>query len=585
MNSDPAGPGAAANGGGAGDRQNRGGQPGHGDQQGRGARRGSGQRGSGHRPSRRAVLAAAVLAGAAGTAAAVIDATRSAAPGGRSGSGSGHGPGGHRAHAAGPSAADWTALGGELAPAALIRPGEQGYSRARQLFDPRFDRLRPAGVAYCRTAADVTACLACARRFAVPVAARSGGHSYGGWSSTTGLIVDVTPMASFRADGGTVQVGSGIRLIDFYSQLAARGLAVPGGSCPTVGIAGLTLGGGVGVLGRALGLTADNLQALRVVTADGRVLDCDSQQHADLFWASRGGGGGNFGVTTALTFGAHRLSSLTLFFLSWPWSRAASVLSGWQSWAPYQGDEIWSNLHLTAMPGTPDPLSVQVGGTFLGSPADAAAALEKLSAAVGSAPSGEPFAASYLDAMLSEAGCADLSLPECHLPSQVPGGRLARQPEFAKSDFFTRPLPPAAIDRLVAGTEQFLGAGSAAGAVGAVALDACGGAINRVRPADTAFVHRDALFLAQYTTTWQPGEQRGDVVNGGARRQREWQRGLYAALRPYASGQAYQNYIDPELADWRQAYYGANYPRLTRVKAAYDPDWLFRFPQGISPAS
>jgi FAD/FMN-containing dehydrogenase len=541
-----------------------------------------------HRPTRRAVLLSAAAVGGAGAVAAVIQAARSGTPQPAAGSGpSGSAPGGaahrHRTHA-GASAADWTALRRDLSPAVLIRPGEQGYRRARLLFDPRFDHLRPAGIAYCRSAADVSACLAFARRFAVPVAARSGGHSYAGWSSTSGLIVDVTQLASFQADGSTVQVGTGIRLIDFYSQLADRGLAVPGGSCPTVGIAGLTLGGGVGVLGRALGLACDNLQAVQIVTADGQVRDCDSQQHADLFWASRGGGGGNFGVATSLTFGAHRLPAMTLFFLSWPWSQVEWVLSGWQSWAPYQGDELWSNLHLSAAPGAPSPFSVQVGGTFLGSPADAAALLDKLYAAVGSQASGEPFETSYLAAMLDDAGCSDLTVPQCHLPSLVPAGQLARQPEFAKSDFFTRPLPPAAISKLVAGTEQFLGIGAAAGASGGVALDACGGAINRVAPADTAFVHRDALFLAQYTTTWTPGPRRGGVVDSGAQRQRHWQRGLHAAMRPYASGQAYQNYIDPDLTDWRQAYYGANYQRLARVKAAYDPDQVFRFPQGITPA-
>jgi hypothetical protein len=104
--------------------------------------------------------------------------------------------------------------------------------------------------------------------------------------------------------------------------------------------------------------------------------------------------------------------------------------------------------------------------------------------------------------------------------------------------------------------------------------------MNRVGPGDTAFVHRDALFLAQYTTTWTAG---GSGAAGGAGRQRDWQRAWYQQMRPYASGQAYQNYIDPALASWRQAYYGANYPRLARVKAAYDPDRLFRFPQAIAP--
>ena len=176
-----------------------------------------------HRPPRRAVLLAAAAVGGAAAIGGVIEATRSApshGPGGRSGaagpgparSGGAHSGGGHPARSAGPAPSDWASLSGELSPAVLIRPGEQGYSRARRLFDPRFDYLRPAGVAYCRTPADVSTCLAFARRFGVPVAARSGGHSYAGWSSTTGLIIDVTQLASFAAGSSTVQVGTGIQI-------------------------------------------------------------------------------------------------------------------------------------------------------------------------------------------------------------------------------------------------------------------------------------------------------------------------------------------------------------------------------------
>ena len=171
----------------------------------------------------------------------------------------------------------------------------------------------------------MASCISFARRFGLPIAARSGGHSYAGWSSTTGLMVDVGPMQSFRVDGSRVTVGAGLRLIDFYTQLAARGLAVPGGSCPTVGIAGLTLGGGVGVLGRQYGLTCDNLVGLEMVTADGRIRQVDAGHDPDLLWASQGGGGGNFGIATSFTFTARPLASLTQFFLSWPWSQAARV--------------------------------------------------------------------------------------------------------------------------------------------------------------------------------------------------------------------------------------------------------------------
>jgi FAD/FMN-containing dehydrogenase len=477
-----------------------------------------------------------------------------------------------------PTAADWNALRSDLT-GRLIRPGEHYSPTARLLFDPRFDGIRPSGIAYCASPQDVATCLAFARDHIVPIAARSGGHSYAGWSSTSGLIIDVTAMHSVRYDSGSglAQAGAGTFLIDLYNTLAAQGVTVPGGSCPNVGIAGLALGGGVGVVSRAYGLTCDNLESVQIVTADGTIRTCDSGHNSDLYWASRGGGGGNFGVVTSFTFRTHRAADLVLFFLSWPWPVADRVIAAWQSWAPSAPDELWSNLHLSASPGGPAP-TIQVGGTYLGDTAALQTQLDRLYGAVGSDPL-SPYVSptSYLNAMLVEAGCAQLSVPECHLPWQATGGRLTRQPELAKSDFFTRPLSSSAIGTLLTGVQKLQSVPGAPGGSGGVAFDACGGAINRVSPGDTAFVHRNALFLAQYTTTWNTG-----AAASGVAAQRAWQQALYASMRRYASSQAYQNYIDPGLTNWRQAYYGANYTRLTRVKASYDPGCLFTFPQAIA---
>jgi FAD/FMN-containing dehydrogenase len=477
-----------------------------------------------------------------------------------------------------PGPADWTALGHDLS-GPLVRPDDAAYTVSKRLFDPRFDSLHPAGIAYCRNPHDVTTCLAFVRKFGVPVAARCGGHSYAGWSSTSGLIVDVTRMAGVNVTGTTATVGAGTHLIDFYNGLAAHGRAVPGGSCPTVGIAGLTLGGGVGVVSRAYGLTSDNVQSLQIVTADGQVRTCNSSQNSDLFWACRGGGGGNFGVVTSFTFTTHPAGQIVLFFLSWPWSQAARVISAWQSWAPHAPDALWSNLHLAAATGGSVP-TIEVGGTYLGSIGAAAAQLEKLYAAAGSYPS-SPFmeTTSWLHAMLVEAGCSSLTVDECHLPTQNPQGQLSRASEYAKSDIFTKPLSSQGIGTLLAGVENFQRAGVASGASGAsggIAFDALGGAVNRVAPNATAFIHRDGLFQAQYTTTWPLGSAAAAVA-----RQHAWQQSFWQSMRPYASGQAYQNYIDPALTNWRQAYYGANYTRLTQVKARYDPNRVFTFPQAV----
>ena len=537
---------------------------------------------------RRAFLLLAAAAGGAGLLSACsrdsgTSATAAGASRTASAAGALHGRGGAAsgARAAAPAAtrspspADWTALGHDLS-GPLVRPGESAYTVSKRLFDPRFDSLHPAGIAYCRNPHDVATCLAFVRKFGVPVAARCGGHSYAGWSSTSGLIIDVTRMSGVNVSGSTATVGAGTRLIDFYNGLAAHGRGVPGGSCPTVGIAGLTLGGGVGVVARAYGVTSDNVKSLQIVTADGQVRTCNSSQNSDLFWACRGGGGGNFGVVTSFTFRTHPVGQIVLFFLSWPWSQAARVISAWQSWAPHAPDALWSNLHLAAAPGGSVP-SIQVGGTYLGSLGAAAAQLEKLYAAAGSHPS-SPFmeTTSWLHAMLVEAGCASLTVNQCHLPTQNPAGKLARASEYAKSDFFTKPLSSHGIGTLLAGVERFQRAGGAPGAAGGIAFDALGGAVNRVSAGATAFVHRNALFQAQYTTTWPVGAAAAAVA-----RQHGWQQSFWQSMRPFASGQAYQNYVDPALANWRQAYYGANLARLTQVKAKYDPNRVFRFPQAI----
>jgi FAD/FMN-containing dehydrogenase len=265
------------------------------------------------------------------------------------------------------SAADWSALGSGLA-GQLVRPGDSEYSTARLLFDPRFDGLRPAGIAFCENPADVAECLAFVRRFSVAVTPRAGGHSYAGYSSGQGLVIDVTRMNTVTQVGsGTARIGAGTRLVDLYAGLDAHGVTVPGGSCPTVGVAGLALGGGIGVVTRAYGTLSDNLRSVQMVTPDGTVRECDAEQNSDLFWACRGGGGGNFGVATAFTFATHPAQEMVLFFLNWPWSQAARVIAAWQSWAPNAPDELWSNLHALSSPGgSGDTPTIQVGGTYLG---------------------------------------------------------------------------------------------------------------------------------------------------------------------------------------------------------------------------
>ncbi|WP_030660653.1 FAD-binding oxidoreductase [Streptomyces rimosus] len=472
--------------------------------------------------------------------------------------------------------ASWAALRKSL-DGKLIQAGDAAYDTARRLYNTRFDNLKPAAVAYVRHPADIAECLSFARRYAAPVAIRNGGHSYAGWSSGNGaLIVDVSALNSVSApSGGVTRIGAGAKLIEVYEGLGKHNVTIPGGSCPSVGISGLTLGGGHGVASRAYGLTCDSLVGASLVTADGKTVECDAERNSDLFWALRGAGNGNFGVVTELRFKTHAAPRSVMAYLTWPWSKATAVLRSWQEWGPAQPGEIWSSLHLDAHPGgTP---SVAVAAFSLGSYGDLQNAVDQLADRAGGpgpAKSVRLTPTSYLDAMESYAGCASKSTEQCHLPGAVPGrsasGTLARETYAARSDFFDRSLDAAGMRALLGQIE----AASRKGVAGNASLTALGGAINRARPTDTAFVHRRSRFLAQYLASWKAG--------GSGSAQSAWLTSVHGAMRRYASGAAYQNYTDAALTDWKKAYYGPAADRLTKLKQQYDPNGLFRtFPQAL----
>ncbi|GHO85356.1 FAD-binding oxidoreductase [Dictyobacter formicarum] len=472
--------------------------------------------------------------------------------------------------------ADWSKLAKSLQ-GTLIRPNNPQYATAHQLFDPQFDAIKPAGVAYCASPKDVQNCLAFVSRFNLPVTARSGGHSYAGYSTTTGLLLDVSRMNTISVDSssGNATIGSGAKLIDVYATLAQKGRVIPAGSCPTVGVAGLTLGGGVGVLGRKFGLTCDNLVSAQVVLADGRIVTCDANQNSSLFWALRGGGGGNFGIVTSFTFQTHKVDSLSIFTLGWNWSDATAVVNAWQNWAPHAPDELWSNcLLLNTTDKNGDPL-VRVNGVYVGGTDALNQQLQNLINGLGIAPTTRYVSnAGLLDTMLYEAGCSNKSISQCRLPSQNPQGQIQRTTYAAKSDYFARTMSTQAINTLVNAIAQYQK--SPTPGTGGIGIDAYGGAINRVAPNATAFVHRNMLFSIQYNANWDVGSSDTVIAQN-----RTWLNNTWQAMRSYASGAAYQNYIDSSLSNWQQAYYGANLARLQQVKATYDPNNLFRFKQSI----
>jgi len=420
------------------------------------------------------------------------------------------------------------------------------------LFDSLSDRIHPLAVAQPLDAADVAAAVKWASKTGVHIVARSGGHSYGGYSTVAnGVVVDLTRLHGVAVTGGRAVVGPGARLGNIYDGLGAHGLAIPAGTCPSVGIGGHALGGGFGLASRAWGLASDNLVSVQIVTADGKVLVADRSHHADLFWACRGGGGGNFGIATRFVFRTHAVAQGSYFIASWPWAQVEQVLASFLQWAPHQPDGLGSLCRLAAGPGGP---TVQVFGQYLGTETALKAALATLGPPATKLTTGT---ATWLDLVKRWAGCLGHSLPGCSAPGH--------QAFVGASDYLAKVPTPAQLTTFRTVVEA---RGSSSGAL---LIDAYGGALNRVAPGATAFVHRNALASIQY------------FAAGDGTPARTWVDSSRAALKPAVSGAAYVNYIDPHLANWQQAYYGSNLPRLRAVKKKYDPHNLFHFAQSIRP--
>jgi FAD/FMN-containing dehydrogenase len=465
---------------------------------------------------------------------------------------------------------DWEALRRRIEGDVAL-PGSPAYQAARPPFNARFRDVRPAAIVSCTSPQDVGEAIRLVRRHGLELATRAGGHSFAGHSSTRGVLVDVTPMQSVTVDAGVATVGAGARLGEVYQALQAHDLTIPGGTCPPVGVAGLTLGGGLGILGRKYGVTCDHLIGAEVVLADGRILRCDDHHEEDLLWALRGAGAGNFGVVTRLVFRAVPAPKVTTnVHLAWPFAHAAAVIGAWQRWAPTGPDELAASLKLTAS-GDPDRApAVDVYAAFQGSRADAARLVEELVDRVGSDP--------------AATGLTPMSWPqtqefwaELGEDGEESGGSPPPQPSepqclYARSEFFARPLPAEAIGALLAAFVEARISGESR------ELDFMpwGGAYNRRPPHASAFVHRDQLFQLKHAVVVDPDAPPAKQAAAHRAVTRSW-----ASVHRWGSGRVFQNFADPDLEDWAEAYYGPNYDRLVRVKARYDPSDLFRFQQSL----
>jgi FAD/FMN-containing dehydrogenase len=463
------------------------------------------------------------------------------------------------------SAIDWSRLRRSVR-GTLRRPGDPGYDRVRLTQNPRYDAQRPLAVLSVASAKDVATAIRFAQDQDVPVAVRSGGHSYPGWSgggSPKALVIDVRPLDRVEVHGKKATIGSGAALAHVYDGVSGRGRAIAAGSCPTVGVAGLTLGGGVGVLTRAYGLTCDAVRSMQVVTADAKVRTVDAHHDPDLFWALRGGGGGHLGVVTGFTFKTVAAPVLHTAFLQWPVSAASDVVAAWQAWAPFEDARLWSTCKVLGGRKHASGPVVLVSVTWTGPGSAFEGRLAGLLSHLPRPAVSTRATRTYRQAMFSYAGCSTVPASQC---TTGPGGALTREALSATSHVAYDPLNAQGLAALLDQVDDGSGLLEAG-----ISIDALGGRVGDQDAEATAFPHRAALATVQYTATYPPGTPK---------RADRFVRGFRAAMLPHWGNHAYVNYSDPTIADYQSAYFGANAARLAQVRAAYDPHGFFTQPQG-----
>ncbi|WP_216894665.1 FAD-dependent oxidoreductase [Nocardia alni] len=429
----------------------------------------------------------------------------------------------------------WDALRKQLR-GNLLLPGDGEYSSAKQLFDPQFDGDSPAAIVEAAGEPDVLAAAAFARDNRIPLAARAGGHSYVGASATSGaLVVDVRGLSDITPDGDQVTVGAGVTARALLARLDATGRSLPLGTCPTVGVAGLTLGGGIGVDSRRYGLTCDQLVSARVVMPGGGSAQTSSTQLPGLFWALRGGGG-SAGIVTSLTYRTCPAQSRDIVHVTFPPEAATQVLTGWARWLSAADRSIWSNLTISSAAGQLGCEALIVTPAGQGSTATAG-----LTATAGTPASGTD--SRTLDHMAAT--------------DQLGGGSTTpRSTKVAGSDVVAQITP--AIAATIVGV---ITARSRVGATGYVLIDPLDGAVRDTAPDASAFPWRTHTATLQWIV-----DDPGDPADA-----QRWIADAHRTLGPASAG-AYANYV--ELGQDPSRYYAGNLNRLRSVRTTTDPNGL-----------
>ena len=432
----------------------------------------------------------------------------------------------------------------------VIRPGDAEYDSARRIWNASIDK-HPGVIVQCSGLADVIAAVRFARDNDLLVAIRGGGHNVGGRAVCDGgLVIDLSRMKGIHVDARArrVRVQPGVTLGELDRETHVHGLVVPAGVVSRTGIAGLTLGGGVGWLVRKHGMTVDNVISFEVVTADAEVLTVSADEHPDLFWALRGGGG-NFGVVTSFEYQAHPLTMVLGGLILHPRAQAIDVLRFYRDFTASAPDELATYAALLCAPdGSP---VVGFVACYSGDLAEGERVLSTL----------RGFGSPILDAIQP----MPFPVMQTLFDAAVPDGNQ----NYWKSTFL-RELSDAAIDTIVTHANE------ASSPLTAVLVEQYGGAASRVPDDATAFGNRRADYDLGILTQW--------VDPADSERHISWTRRFADAMAPFRSGAYLLNFLGEEGADTIRAAFGPNYERLAAVKSRYDPTNFFRVNQNIVPA-
>jgi len=442
----------------------------------------------------------------------------------------------------------------------VITPSDGAYDEARKVYNGMIDK-RPAAVVRCTGPSDVAAVIGVARDEGLDLSVRGGGHSAPGFGTNDGgIVADLSPLQTVvvDADARTARAGGGCTWAVFNDATNAHGLATTGGIIGSTGIAGLTLGGGIGYLARKYGLSCDNLLSAEVVTADGQVVTASEKEYDDLFWALRGGGG-NFGVVTSFEYRLHPVAEIYGGPIAYPVDRADEVLRFYREYIAEAPEELGGFVGFHLAPPLPFlPEEWHFKNVCLAVPCWA-----------GPLDQGEKMIKPFLDVV------------------EPVGAHVGQMPYPALNTAFDPLLPPGLQAYWKASFEREITDGAIAvhtdhGAKvpsiqTAVHLYPIDGAVQRVGAQDTAFAYRDVGFSPVIAGMWEdPADNERNIA---------WVRSYYDALQPYAAEGGYINFMDGDDQGRIEDNYKGNYRRLAEVKAKYDPGNLFHLNQNIRPAS